>query len=290
MFDTLFNKIITHFFDSSWAYSGLMLLSFFILVIIDFHINKQESAISRLVAKEKSIRIDGIVFMLDALKLFPFLVFMWTFGIPWFVKNLINDAVIINILHIISNPILQSIIYIIVLDFLGYWAHRLLHKIDFLWEIHKIHHSASSMNIMTANRRHPLETGFRASFFALPLAVIGAPIETFVAVTIFSIVSGQVHHLNASWTFGIVGKYLFVSPMYHKIHHSVEDHHFNKNFAIRFCIWDRAFGTYYAPEIQPITIGLRDNKFNELGYLKALLSSTKSSIKKLKSACRIPIS
>jgi sterol desaturase/sphingolipid hydroxylase (fatty acid hydroxylase superfamily) len=288
MIDALYNKIFSHFYDSSWIYSGLMLLSFSILLIIDFFINRQESAISRLVAKEKSIKIDGIVFLLDTLKLFPFLVFIWTFGIPWLVKYPINSNLNINVLHIIHNPILQSIIYIVVLDFLGYWAHRVLHRIDFLWEIHKLHHSASSMNIMTANRRHPLETGFRWVFFALPLALIGAPIETFIVATLFSIVSGQVHHLNANWSFGIIGKYLLVSPMYHKIHHSIEDHHFDKNFAIRFCIWDRVFGTYCAPEIQPITIGLRHNNFNELGYLKALISSTQSSIQKIKIRCSYP--
>ncbi len=122
----------------------------------------------------------------------------------------------------------------------------------------------------------------------LPLALIGAPVETFIATTLFSIVSGQVHHLNANWNFGIIGKYLLVSPMYHKIHHSIEESHFDKNFSIRFFIWDRVLGTHCAPEIKPITIGLRHNNFNEFGYLKALISSTKSSIQKLKIRCSYP--
>ena len=76
MIDTLFNKIFSHFYDSSWIYSRLMLLSFSIPLISNFFINKQESAISRWVAKEKSIKTDGIVFLVDTLKLFPFRLFI----------------------------------------------------------------------------------------------------------------------------------------------------------------------------------------------------------------------
>jgi sterol desaturase/sphingolipid hydroxylase (fatty acid hydroxylase superfamily) len=55
---------------------------------------------------------------------------------------------------------------------------------------------------------------------------------------------GYFIHADLHWTFG---KFDIVlnSPAMHRWHHSREIH--DKNFATLFSIWDRAFGTYYAP-------------------------------------------
>jgi sterol desaturase/sphingolipid hydroxylase (fatty acid hydroxylase superfamily) len=53
-------------------------------------------------------------------------------------------------------------------------------------------------------------------------------------------------HANWRLELGRLG-YLFISPQVHRIHHSVEQRHINKNFASLFPVIDMIFGTYYHP-------------------------------------------
>lgn len=49
---------------------------------------------------------------------------------------------------------------------LGYWiGHWLMHRVPFLWEFHKVHHSAEIMTPLTEWRQHPVE------FLVVPLAI-----------------------------------------------------------------------------------------------------------------------
>jgi sterol desaturase/sphingolipid hydroxylase (fatty acid hydroxylase superfamily) len=42
-------------------------------------------------------------------------------------------------------------------DFTKYWVHRWMHKWPILWALHKVHHSAETLNPITVYRTHPLE-------------------------------------------------------------------------------------------------------------------------------------
>ena len=53
--------------------------------------------------------------------------------------------------------ILYTITITIISDFFTYIIHLMMHKIPFLWEFHKIHHSATSLNPLTQYRIHPIE-------------------------------------------------------------------------------------------------------------------------------------
>ena len=39
----------------------------------------------------------------------------------------------------------------------------------------------------------------------------------------------------------------FVDNRYHRIHHSLEERHFDRNFGAFTTLWDRLFGTHHAP-------------------------------------------
>ncbi|MGZ8396913.1 MAG: sterol desaturase family protein [Rhodoplanes sp.] len=40
---------------------------------------------------------------------------------------------------------------------------------------------------------------------------------------------------------------VFGGPQYHRIHHSIERAHWNKNYAAFFPVWDQVFGTQHRP-------------------------------------------
>ena len=43
-------------------------------------------------------------------------------------------------------------------DFIQWWVHRLLHRVPFLWEFHKVHHSVKQLGFAAHLRYHWMET------------------------------------------------------------------------------------------------------------------------------------
>jgi sterol desaturase/sphingolipid hydroxylase (fatty acid hydroxylase superfamily) len=81
----------------------------------------------------------------------------------------------------------------------------------------------------------------------LPLALlINVSVPEVVAVVALTSMWGQFVHADAAATFGFIGK-IFVSPHYHRVHHSLDDRHMHQNFAGVFPFFDWLFGTVYFP-------------------------------------------
>jgi sterol desaturase/sphingolipid hydroxylase (fatty acid hydroxylase superfamily) len=86
---------------------------------------------------------------------------------------------------------------------------------------------------------------------------IDGPGTPFVVGFIVMLLSYYIHS-PIDVHFGPFRKVL-VDNRFHRIHHSIEPRHFDKNFGICFSIWDRWFGTAYdpAPDEWP-SVGLSD--------------------------------
>lgn len=144
----------------------------------------------------------------------------------------------------------------------AYWLnHCLSHRIGWLWEFHKVHHSAESLTPLTNFRVHPVDT---IVFFNMAAVAAGFTIATvnnlfgaathgyllyglnavtFLATILFSHL--QHSHLWISFP-GRVGRWL-LSPAHHQIHHSVAERHHNRNFGSTLAIFDRLFGSLHLP-------------------------------------------
>jgi sterol desaturase/sphingolipid hydroxylase (fatty acid hydroxylase superfamily) len=68
---------------------------------------------------------------------------------------------------------LQALEALLVADFCGYWAHRMLHEIPVLWRLHKVHHSSETLDWLAAARVHPLESVWNKLATLAPLFVLG---------------------------------------------------------------------------------------------------------------------
>jgi sterol desaturase/sphingolipid hydroxylase (fatty acid hydroxylase superfamily) len=51
-------------------------------------------------------------------------------------------------------------------------------------------------------------------------------------------------HWNTPWRMNAIAKWV-VTPWYHRIHHSTQPEHHNKNYAVFFPFWDFIFGSAY---------------------------------------------
>lgn len=173
-------------------------------------------------------------------------------------------------------------------SFVAYWMHRLEHAIPALWALHKFHHSADRMSLLTAVRQTELTKGVEQILLLLSLAVLsdptapkpaaGSPLFVFVAIYFlyrtFIRVNQYLVHSNLSTDYGWIGRWLLVSPRMHRLHHATAPEYHNRNFTFDLVIWDRLFGTYAACDAaaaNSLSLGLDENPFNGDRTIKGVL-------------------
>jgi sterol desaturase/sphingolipid hydroxylase (fatty acid hydroxylase superfamily) len=156
-----------------------------------------------------------------------------------------------------NNPVeffAAFLIYFVTSHFIGYWVHRLYHT-KLFWHLHRFHHSAPELNFLTFYRVHPAETFTRVFFFVSPLTFLSVP-ESVITVTLcVDIFLNYCEHSELPWSYGWLGRWLFVSPRAHQLHHSIDPEHQHKNFS-NCPLWDRVFGTWYDGEKLPSAYGV----------------------------------
>lgn len=143
------------------------------------------------------------------------------------------------------NIVIQFLTLWLLDTFLGYWHHRIMHL--WFWDIHKIHHSATEMNAITNFRTHPLDFLINIPFLAFINSFAGMNGYVTAAYGLFSLLLTISVHSNIQWGNGWTGRWLLINPSRHRLHHSVEKRHHEKNFGA-LMIWDRIFGTYQEPD------------------------------------------
>jgi len=179
---------------------------------------------------------------------------------------------------------MYTISIFIVSDFTRYWLHRFLHTIPFLWEFHKIHHSAKVLTPITFYRVHPIENfifGLRYSFSVgivsgIFIYFFGAMVDIYMVLGVnlflfvFSLLGSNLRHSHVPFSYGTFLEKWFISPKQHQIHHSKK--HFNKNYGGYLAIWDRAFGTLcLSNSVKVMKFGLRKEQMKDYLSLKDLI-------------------
>ena len=138
----------------------------------------------------------------------------------------------------------------LVTDFSAWGGHWLLHRSNFLWQFHKIHHSSTQLDIWNAQRFHFGEALFWSFFQYLPLTVIGFPPDDLLIVLVVSGVLSNFTHANVRVPLGPL-RFVLNNPQLHIWHHAKAiDANRNVNFGDALCVWDYLFGTAYLPEEQ----------------------------------------
>lgn len=166
--------------------------------------------------------------------------------------------------------LLCSLVVFLVVDFANYLTHYLQHFVPVLWELHKVHHSATTLTPFTTERMHPLGNMFDGLVAGL---LVGVPIGLFSGLFHFSfaemllllananmigtiLVLDALRHSHFPVSFGQLDRVL-LSPHMHQLHHSYRLEHWDKNFGNKLSIWDWTFGTMFAPRRdEEIPVGL----------------------------------
>lgn len=241
-----------------------------------------------------AIRVDVLYTLIHRLGLFK-LVMFFTFenwlesgigelraeGLPTFHLDQLLPG-------ITDGPLASFVLYLVVFDFVNYWFHRLQHQFNWWWALHSLHHSQRQMTMWTDNRNHLIDDVLRDFIFAIVAILIGVAPGQFVALVALSQLSESFQHANLRVWFGPIGERLWVSPRFHRLHHSIGIGHESHgsgtlggyNFGVLLPWWDMLFGTANF-DLRYDATGVRDQIEEQRNYGDGFWSQQWLGIKRL---------
>lgn len=239
------------------------------------HLPAELDVFSRATWTSQSALNDYALVSINALLFLYFLEALLPSGTRWVptiaAQLSIGDEPLLSLSPLVSSILLAGTLFVVD-DFLRFNAHRLEHRVAFLWELHKVHHSATVLNFVTAERQHPVSL-----FLTSVLLISGAVIVNLIFVKLFgraikpaywiganvfwvasNFLASALRHSPVWISFGPNLEQWLISPAQHQIHHSDKPEHFDKNYGSTLAIWDRVFGSLYRTTStrEPLRFGL----------------------------------
>ena len=255
---TLFSLGFANFLDdgfdaTGWLLVGLMQLAVLVTLIGPLQRWRPVEAVT----DRATVRVDMLYTAIHRLGLFRVVLFFTV--APWFDalfgtlrvagwETFHLDAVWPGVT---DQPVASLLIYLLAIDFCNYWMHRGQHRFEWWWRLHSLHHSQRQMTMWSDNRNHLLDDLIRDTLMVIVAQLIGIAPGQFVAIVALTQLSENFQHANLRVWFGRVGERLWVSPRFHRLHHSVGIGHESAgrqtlggaNFGVLLPWWDMLFCT-----------------------------------------------
>lgn len=157
-------------------------------------------------------------------------------------------------------------------DAARFYLHRLMHRVSWLWEFHKVHHSAEVLTPFTLYRTHPVEAAINGAGNALAVGAVtglfawsfGPSIRAWeifgvdALAFVWTLLGANLRHSHVWLSYGPRVERFLLSPAQHQVHHSTDPRHVDRNFGTALSLWDRLAGSLYVTSAQPeaLTFGL----------------------------------
>lgn len=181
---------------------------------------------------------------------------------------------LLNVLQIAALP--AFLIGILLRSLLSWAVHWAMHKVPFLWRVHRVHHTDRFFDISTTVRFHPFEFLISTPIIVVAILALGISPVALLFYELFDTVMAIFTHANIklprvaermlSW--------VLVTPAMHRIHHSSWQPETDSNYGATLSVWDRAFGTYRrkdAAALAAIDLGLSECRGAEVTSIPWLL-------------------
>jgi sterol desaturase/sphingolipid hydroxylase (fatty acid hydroxylase superfamily) len=221
---------------------------------------------------------------------------------PYLLTKLVIATAIFEYLHTLTTPLsfytaatptwMVVVIFTIWLflldDFARFYFHKIMHDIPWLWQFHKVHHSATSLTPLSVLRTHPIEGlifTLRSAFvqgisISVFIFCFGSRVDLYtllnlnIFVFVFNVAGSNLRHSHIAISYWSSLEKLIISPAQHHIHHSTNPVHFNKNYGAILAIWDNLANTLcLSKKGQLLHYGLSKNQCkSEHQLLKLYLS------------------
>jgi sterol desaturase/sphingolipid hydroxylase (fatty acid hydroxylase superfamily) len=159
------------------------------------------------------------------------------------------------------HPIVGFVLNFVVVDYLYYWNHRLLHGRG-LWDTHAVHHTAERMDLFITSR-NTLWSSLLIVYVWVNGLFIFLLRDSRAFILAVSITASLDLWRHTAFTFKpdsawhrVLGV-LFITPSEHAWHHSTNK--LNNNFGANLSVWDKLHGTYFSPAEFPQRFGIRSD-------------------------------
>lgn len=152
-----------------------------------------------------------------------------------------------------DHAVVSFVIYLVFFDLVNYGIHRAQHQVGPWWRLHALHHSQRQMTMWSDNRNHLLDDVLTSLILSVVALLVGVGPGQFVALVAIGQLSENFQHANVRVWFGRLGERVWVSPRFHRRHHSIGTGHESDvqgrkvlggcNFGVLLPWWDMLFGT-----------------------------------------------
>jgi sterol desaturase/sphingolipid hydroxylase (fatty acid hydroxylase superfamily) len=180
------------------------------------------------------------------------------------------------------------LLYLVVIDMLNYWIHRGQHQFEWWWRLHSLHHAQRQMTMWSDNRNHLLDDVLKDVIVVMVAQLMGIAPSQFVAIVALTQLSESFQHANVRIWFGRWGERVWISPRFHRLHHSMGMGHESAgretlgghNFGVLLPWWDMLFGTANF-ELRYDPTGVRDQIEQGRDYGRGFWSQQWQGLKRL---------
>jgi sterol desaturase/sphingolipid hydroxylase (fatty acid hydroxylase superfamily) len=259
--------VLEAFDGTGWLLVGLLQIAVLLLIFGPLQRWRPVEPIT----DRPAIRVDVIYTLIHRLGLFKLVMF---FSLEPLFDDLFGELRVLGFgtFHldqvwpgVTDLAVVSFVIYLVAFDFIGYWIHRGQHQFHWWWKLHALHHSQRQMTMWSDNRNHILDDILVDSLLVIAAQLIGVPPSQFIAIVAFTQLSESFQHANLKLWFGSIGERLWVSPRFHRLHHSIGIGHETTgkntlgghNFGVLLPWWDMLFGTSNF-ELRYDATGVRD--------------------------------
>lgn len=152
----------------------------------------------------------------------------------------------VGLLNLVELPAWwEFALALVAFDLAIYWQHRAFHASAWLWPLHRVHHSDTGFDCTLGVRFHPgeivLSLVYKAGFVLLAGLPPAAAAASELLLVAFSLFTHADVALPARLERGL--RRVFVTPDWHRVHHSVVRGEMDANYSNMLIFWDRLFGT-----------------------------------------------
>src|SRR5262245_29705684 len=128
---------------------------------------------------------------------------------------------VLNVVHL--PPLLGFVAGLLALDFAKYVEHLTLHRIPWLWRLHRMHHSDVEYDVSLGFRFHPIEGVLSTGFSFAVIALGGLPTSAVAAWSVITLANTAFTHGNVRMPriLDRVLRWITITPDMHRVHHSI---------------------------------------------------------------------
>jgi len=159
------------------------------------------------------------------------------------------DKNVFGLFHLLQwNSLLEVFLVLVLMDMAIYWQHRFFHILPWLWRIHRVHHTDIGFDTSLGIRLHPFEITLSQAYKLFCILLLGAsPIAVLIYECLLMSFTLLTHgNVRLPTKFDAALRIVFVTPDYHRVHHSVYREETESNYGNILSLWDRLFASYRA--------------------------------------------